>query len=52
MIAFDRLCEMAERGEIKTLIGKVYSFENVPEVIQLLESNPLPGKLVVRATTP
>lgn len=51
-IAFDRLCEMAERGEVKTLIGKVGSFAEVPEIIHLLESNPPPGKLVVRVSAP
>ncbi len=48
VIAFDRLCEMAERRALKTLIGKVGSFAEVPEIIHLLESNPPPGKLVVR----
>jgi NADPH2:quinone reductase len=50
--AFDRLCAMAERGELKTLIGKVGAFADVPGIIHLLESNPPPGKLVVRITAP
>jgi len=46
--AFDRLCAMAERVEIRIPLGKVYAFDSVADVVQMLDSNSLPGKLVVR----
>jgi NADPH2:quinone reductase len=45
----DRLCSMAQEGVIKTPLSAVYSFDEVPAVIQrVADGNTVPGKSVVR----
>lgn len=42
------LCEMAERGQLKTPIGKVFAFDEVPSLIQQIADGAPSGKLAVR----
>jgi NADPH:quinone reductase-like Zn-dependent oxidoreductase len=48
-VSLDRLCRLAQDGAIKTPLGAVYSFDEVPAVIQrVVDGNATPGKSVVR----
>ncbi|GII52547.1 oxidoreductase [Planotetraspora thailandica] len=44
----DQICELAERGAIKTPIGTVFSFDDVPDAIQQVMEGRAIGKAVVR----
>lgn len=46
--AYERLCDMASRREIRTPIGRVFSFEEVHHVMKLLEEGPPPGKMIIK----
>jgi NADPH:quinone reductase len=46
--AMDAVCELAERGAIKTPLGTVYSFDEAPAAIQAVADGRVIGKSVVR----
>ena len=46
--AYDELIAMADRGEIRTRIGRIFNFDNLPEILDLLENGAPPGKMVMR----
>jgi len=41
---------MAKNRSIKLPIGRTFEFNEVPAVIELLESGPPPGKLILHGT--
>jgi NADPH2:quinone reductase len=45
------MLEMARQGSITLPIGRIFEFDEVPTVIQLLEAGPPPGKLILRGTS-
>jgi NADPH:quinone reductase-like Zn-dependent oxidoreductase len=47
-VAFQWLVSLAEQGAIRTPVGHVYAFDEVPEAIATLESGAPAGKLIVR----
>jgi NADPH:quinone reductase-like Zn-dependent oxidoreductase len=48
-MAYDELIGMADRGEIRPRIGRVFRFDDLPEILDLLENGAPPGKLIMRA---
>ena len=46
----ETLCQMAEAGEIRTPIDRVFSFAEVPEAIARVGTNQAVGKVIVRGT--
>ncbi|MBR9909245.1 MAG: NADPH:quinone oxidoreductase family protein [Gammaproteobacteria bacterium] len=44
---FDTVCAYAEQGKLVTPVAQVFSFENVPMALELMEKTPPSGKFVV-----
>lgn len=45
------MLDLARQGSITLPIGRIFEFDEVPEVIRLLEAGPPPGKLILRGTS-